>query len=207
MYLLEIAVVCIGIFLSVGAYFVGKYVLRIPPAELTYVSIAVSGFLFVLGHVYSRLKDRRDGKRKRAQELFLEWHSKDIRDSRIFVSRWIEAKGESNLQALRTLENLATRAYIDGEGRPNTSIDKHPLDDPEAKEFHFFTIYQFFERWAALIDQYDIDKDLANRYMSSYKPWYLSTFVNHWYRLENDQWIKASLRNILLKVFAVRVDT
>jgi hypothetical protein len=101
LYILEIAVFCIGIILSVGAFLVGKFVLCIPPAELTYVSIAVTGLLFVLGNVYGRLKDRRDGKRKRAQELFLEWHSKGIRDSRMFVSRWVKPESVTSIDAGR----------------------------------------------------------------------------------------------------------
>lgn len=210
LYLLEIAVFCIGITLSIGAFLIGKFVLCIPSAELTYVSITVTGLLFVLGNVYGRLKERRDGKRKRAQELFLEWHSKDIRDSRMFVSRWVKAKGKSNLQALSALEDEAAVAYIARKTRSATNsaseADPHPLDDVEAKEFHFFKIYQFFERWAALIDQHDIDVEVANLYMTSYKPWYLATFLEHWYKVEDDQFIKASLRNILLKVFSARVD-
>lgn len=206
LYLLEIAVVLVGLFLVVAAYVVGKYLLAIPSSELTYLSVAVTGLLFVIGHVYSRLKERRDGKRRRAQELFLEWHSDKVRESRIFASRWVKSKGISNLPALGVLEEQAAQAYIASKETQSSdsgraAIELHPLDDAEAKELHFFRIYQFFERWAALVDQDDVDTDLASSYMSSYKAWYLTTFIERWYKTESDQYIKASLENIIKKVF------
>jgi hypothetical protein len=121
----------------------------------------------------------------------------------------VKAKGKSNLPALSTLEDEAAVAYIAGKSREvsksTNEADQHPLDDVEAKEFHFFTIYQFFERWAALIDQHDIDAAVADLYMTSYKPWYLATFLERWHRVEEDEFIKASLGNILTKVFGMRV--
>ena len=205
LYVLEILVVAVGLALVAGVYGVGKHWAKIRSDELAYLSIAVTGLLFVLGHVYSRLKDRRDAKRKRAQELFLEWHSKEFRESRIYVSRWIESNGISNIPALGLLEKQATEAYIaervEAPNKTKATNHIHPLDDPEAKELHFFSIYQFFERWTALIDQDDIDVTLAEAYMTSYKQWYGTNFIERWYEEEPDQYIKASLGNIRIKVF------
>lgn len=207
LYWLEIFVVIVGISVSCGAYFVFSRLLNFTKHELIYVSVANTGMLFIIGHVYSRLKDRRDERRKRAQELFFEWHSKDIRDSRIFLSRWISVHGKDNLPSLGALEKEAANTYrkryntslvvATSEGPRTINPLPHALDDPELKEFHFFRIYQFFERWAQLIKNSDIDQVVASDYMSSYKNWYLDTFIEPWRNSETDKYIQEQLNDIL----------
>lgn len=207
LYFLEILVVIVGTAVTGGVYLVFSKLLEINPNELQYVSLANTGMLFIIGHVYSRLKDRRDGRRRRAQELFLEWHSKDIRDSRIFVSRWVDVHGKDNLPSLGVLEKEAAAAYrkrydqsvvvAKSEGSTLISPLPHALDDPELKEFHFFRIYQFFERWAQLVKNSDIDHAVACDYMSSYKSWYLERYIKPWSMSEKDPYICNQLNNIL----------
>lgn len=131
--------------------------------DLAFISIANAGFLFVISQIYSRLKERRDPKRKRVQDLFAEWHSQAIRDSRAFISRWLAVHGDQNnsLPSLSSLEIEAAKAYknsyeqalvISREGKIQEHLPHpHALDDPELKELHFFRIYQFFERWSLLV--------------------------------------------------------
>jgi hypothetical protein len=207
LYLLEILVASASIATSIGLFIFLRCVLKLKSAELTYVSIANAGCLFILGNIYSRLKDRRDGKRKRAQELFLEWHSNDVRNSRIFVSRWITVHGEAALPALSSIENEAASAYRErykqltlvasAKTSETLTLGSHELDDPQLKELHFFRIYQFFERWLLLVKNSDIDHLIACEYMSSYKNWYLDKFIKPWLRLESNDHIKQQLINIV----------
>lgn len=83
-YHLESIVVIASILLTTGMYslFVKGVVVK------EFIPVASAGFLFVVAQMYGRLKDRRDAKRRRAQDLFLEWHSKEIRESRIYLTRW-----------------------------------------------------------------------------------------------------------------------
>jgi hypothetical protein len=184
---------------------------HLPQGQREFISIANAGFLFVAAQIYGRLKDRRDSKRKRAQELFLEWHSKEIRESRIYLSRWrliIQAQG-NKIPSLGKLEEASASVYQarrqlffkNSEGN-HANNDKagnvHELDNIELQEFHAFKIYQFFERWALLVKNNDIDFASANEYMQSYKDWWLDNFVCLWLESESDPYIKASLSKILL---------
>jgi hypothetical protein len=207
LYFLELLVVIAGIAVSGGAYLLFDRVLAVSKDQLAYVSVANAGMLFILGHAYSRLKDRRDAKRKRAQELFLDWHSKDVRESRIFVNRWTEVHGKAGLPTLSALERDAAGAYhrrydraivlASGTGGADERPLLHALDDPEEKEVHFFRVYQFFERWALLVKNSDVDHATASAYMSSYKSWYLSGFIKPWAASETDVHIKKQLEEIL----------
>lgn len=207
LYLLEILVVAAGLAVIGGVYLLFGYALNVDRDKLAYASVASTGMLFIVGHIYSRLKDRRDGTRKRAHDLFVEWHSREIRESRIFVSRWIEVHGIENIQSLSILQTDAATAYhrrygqslivATSTGETTNNPLPHALDDVELKEFHFFKIYQFFERWAQLVKNADIDQRVASDYMSSYKSWYLSTLIEPLANVEYDQYIKLRLDEIL----------
>ena len=211
-YSLEILVTFVAFFITLGFYVLFKVLLEVSRDNLAFISIANAGFLFVISQIYSRLKERRDVKRKRAQDLFIEWHSQAIRDSRIFVSRWLSVHADqtNSLPSLSSLEIEAVKAYknsyeqalvISRDRRTQEPLPcPHELDDPELKELYFFRIYQFFERWALLIKNSDIDQSSANSYMSSYKQWYLNNFIFPWSEVEQDQYIKASLEEIIVLV-------
>jgi hypothetical protein len=130
-----------------------------------------------------------------------------VRNSRIFVSRWITVHGEAALPALSSIENEAASAYRErykqltlvasAKTSETLTLGSHELDDPQLKELHFFRIYQFFERWLLLVKNSDIDHLIACEYMSSYKNWYLDKFIKPWLRLESNDHIKQQLINIV----------
>ena len=73
-------------------------------------SVLTTAFIFFISTIYGRTKDRREAKRNRALSLFTEWHSVDIRESRIFVSHYLSiiANGSpDNLPSLSTTEKNA----------------------------------------------------------------------------------------------------
>jgi hypothetical protein len=66
-YHLESIVVVASILLTMGMYML--FIKGTMAKE--FIPIASAGFLFVVAQMYGRLKDRRDAKRRRAQDLFL----------------------------------------------------------------------------------------------------------------------------------------
>lgn len=211
-YRLEFWVVFAGLLTTGVIFWMFEVFLHVEKEKLTYAGLANAGLLFVIGNIYGRLKERRDAVRKRAQELFLEWHSKEIRESRIYVSRWRAANPDKAIPSLSNIEKLAVNSALDKYAKtnaprlqmlrpaPRPATPKHPihpLNDPEQMELHFFRIYQFFERWSLLIKQGDVDRWLADQYMSSYKPWYMQKFITHWANVENDQYMSRSLNLIV----------
>jgi hypothetical protein len=168
-----------------------------------FIPIASAGFLFVVAQMYGRLKDRRDAKRRRAQDLFLEWHSKDIRESRIYLSRLrlVHTEIVGNLPSLGEIERAAADIYRAKYNNPEVARDKkfelHELDSAELRELHAFRLYQFFERWMLLVKNNDIDYRSADEYMRSYKDWWLDNFIVLWMGKESDEYIRASLGEII----------
>lgn len=205
-YSLEFAVATSGIAIAVCLYLAFGVVWKTTTESLRFVSITNAGFLFVAGHIYSRVKQRRDAKRRRAQELFLEWYSPDIRESRIYVSRWLLINQKTTPPSLSQIEKTAADDYSKNykkqrntppsHAKPSNASVVHEMDDPHLQEVHFFRIYQFFDRWALLIENADIDRRAASDYMQSYKPWYLNKFIVPWSDMEDDMYIKASLDRI-----------
>jgi hypothetical protein len=199
---LEVTITIVSVGFSALVYAVFGAWLKVGGDNLVYISVVSAGLLFVVGHFYSRLKERRDFKRGRAQELFLEWHSKDFRESRIYVSRWLSAHKTTPLPALSSVEDEAAKTYIaEYESGPPTSKGAvHELDNPELMELHFFRIYQFFERWSLLVQHSEIDHYLAGEYLMSYKIWYLNNIIKPWWQVETDTYIRASLNSILVHI-------
>lgn len=213
-YSLEAVALMAGLLIIGGSYLLFRLGLKFSKDELLYVSVANAGFLFIVGQIYSRLKERREIKIKRAQELFLEWHSKDIRESRIFVSRWREVNPSLDIPSLGSLEREAAEAFkVKYQGpivvatSPSGDVTPtmtHDVDDPELKELHFFRIYQFFERWALLVKVGDIDHRSATEYLGSYKLWYLENYIEPWLATEDDVHIRPVLQMINERVRASR---
>jgi hypothetical protein len=153
------------------------------------LSVLSAGSIFIVGTVYGRQKDRREAKRTRALALFAEWHSVDIRTSRIFVSHFLAQRADddpNNLNALSKIERDAG-AFRKMPPPPSDMPAKNDLEDPNLVEFHFFRIYQFFERWTLLLEHGDIDPRDSHIYMWSYTDWYLKDFVISWLERENDE--------------------
>jgi hypothetical protein len=171
-------------------------------------AITSAGILFILGQTYSQLKQQRSRRRIQARDLFLEWHSESMRQSRIFISRWkLVHATEGELPPLgslaidaaqRCMDRYANRQQLTQTGLTDPFVPSpQELDEPELKEFHFFRIYQFFERWAMLARQRDIDQKAASDYMKPYKQWYLEHFIEPWRKSETDEYILKSLDQIV----------
>jgi hypothetical protein len=207
-YSMEVALI-IGAILAVSIIFAVFGLGYGPVRDNRWIAaITSAGILFMLGQAYSQLKQQRSRKKMQARELFLEWHSESMRQSRIFISRWklVHAtEGElpplGNLAseaAQRCLERYANRSDLAPMGIADPFVPTpQALDEPELKEFHFFRIYQFFERWAVLAKQRDIDQQIASEYMKPYKQWYLEHFIEPWRKNETDKYIQQSLEQIV----------
>jgi hypothetical protein len=206
-YSLELLAATVGILIIAGLYHLFDTIFKLEKDRLAFVGVLNAGLLFVAGHVYSRLKDRRDAKRKRSLDLLYEWHSKDMRESRMYISRWKRLHNKKSLPALGATEEAAIKACVDDykarqtaptDAQASSTIGKlDPYYDPDQEELHFFRIYQFFERWSLLVENGDIDQESANGYMGSYKSWYLANFIEPWHELEKDEHILKSLARIL----------
>jgi hypothetical protein len=198
-YHLESIVVAASILLTMGMYLL--FIKGTMAKE--FIPIASAGFLFVVAQMYGRLKDRRDAKRRRAQDLFLEWHTKDIKESRIYLSRWrlVHTGIIGNLPSLGEIERAAAEVYRARYNNPEAARDKnfelHELDSAELRELHAFRLYQFFERWMLLVKNNDIDYRSADEYMRSYKEWWLDNFIVLWMDKESDEYIRGSLGEII----------
>ena len=204
-YSLEIKVALVSVGVSVVLYCIfisGQH----QPQEATFATVANAGALFIIAQIYGRAKERKSSNRGRAYDIFLEWHSKEIRESRIYVSRWI--KTHDRLKSLGCAELDAANQYLERyykakeDGANNSVNDMLELDDPEKEEYHFFKIYQFFERWATLVEEDEIDQLAAIRLMSSYTNWYKVQFIEPWLKCEEDEWIKGSLEKICKNCFS-----
>lgn len=163
------------------------------PAALGFLG---AGIFFLVGHIYGRLKDRRESNRKRALDIFYEWHSKEMRESRIFLSRWKAIYSNESLPALSEAEKCAIAGARKSRSE-SAMVSQSTIDDPDLMEFHSFKIYQFFERWSLLVSNNDINRRDIDAYMGSYKSWYLENFIKSWMSKESDKYIYASLGKIL----------
>ncbi len=203
-----IVIVFVGILLIYSSF---SFVPGVGNNKIWLAAITNAGLLFLSGHIYAKLKALKDQKKVRAHDLFLEWHSRDVRESRIFVSHWRMINGTNrDVLPLSNIENIATESYqsrytnnivlAHSIHQSAIPIDPREIDNPELVELHFFRIYQFFERWALLVANNDIDHARANRYLRSYKSWYLDNFIVPWSTCETDEYIKGSLVMIVDKV-------
>lgn len=203
------ALVVISILLAMG---LALYLGVIPPQLATSVSVLVTALVFVSGTVYGRHKDRREAKRSRALSMFMEWHSPDMRASRIFASHYLNVRAGGDAESLPSLHQVEIAAAKEyGNNTPNKVSEKGSkyaeLYDATQAEFHFFRIYEFFERWSLLLANGDIAGPDSRTYLSSYGNWYLENFIAPWARKESerlqagakdgDQYLAASLDSIM----------
>lgn len=105
------------------------------------------------------------------------------------------------LPSLGQIESAAAEEYRRKYGSSDTASgsrnDSHELADLQLREFHAFKLYQFFERWALLVKNNDIDYRSANEYMHTYKNWWLENFIVAWLNKESDEYIHTSLSEII----------
>jgi hypothetical protein len=159
----------------------------LPTGLLPAISILPSALIFIGGTIYGRLRDRREARRSRALSLFTEWHSPDMRESRIFVSHYRE-KMNRDPENLPALSDVETNAALERRQFTVEQMSEKPeLESWSRVEFHFFRIYQFFERWSLLLRYGDIARVDSNNYMSSYARWYLDEFIIPWFKKEDEK--------------------
>lgn len=179
------------------------------PKLANFVPISSAGILFVVGHIYARLKQRRDDRRAMALSLFDEWSGTKLRESRIFLSRLrLVLQSHGGIPTLGEMESTATKHYFSGLVSSRQEHDKeislipglsseHELNNYEKREFHAFTLYQFFERWALLVTYQEVDHRIAARYLDSYTGWWINEFLRPWSVGESDPHIRSSLERII----------
>lgn len=94
----------------------------------------------------------------RALQVYDEWHTPLLHESRIQVSNFLELLREGKTLTLPTL--------TDFEVAQRESNTLTPYAD------HFFRVIHFFERWALLYAENLLDHALASRLLGSYVRWY-----------------------------------
>lgn len=94
----------------------------------------------------------------RALQVYDEWHTPLLHESRIQVSNFLELHREGKILTLPTLTDFEVAQ------RESTALT--PYAD------HFFRVIHFFERWALLYADNLLDHALAARLLGSYVKWY-----------------------------------
>lgn len=94
----------------------------------------------------------------RALQVYDEWHTPLLHESRIQVSNFLELLREGKIHVLPTL--------TDFEVAQRESNTLTPYAD------HFFRVIHFFERWALLYADNLLDHAMAARLLGSYVKWY-----------------------------------
>jgi TIR domain len=107
----------------------------------------------------------------RALQVYDEWHSAVLHESRIIVSNFVEL-----LQA----GNLPLPSLSDFELAQRTPGDLTPVAD------HIFRVVHFFERWSLLKDEGLIDHALAAKLLGSYVRWYQDRLLQPLFRNETN---------------------
>lgn len=99
----------------------------------------------------------------RALQVYDEWHTPLVHQSRIQVSNYLELIGD------RKIPNLPTLSAWELAQRQNSPLS--PYAD------HFFRVVHFFERWAFLRADGLLDHALASRLLGSYVRWYRERMI------------------------------
>lgn len=90
-------------------------------------------------------------------DLYNEWHSLKMRESRIYVSAWTKELYEKKIP----IPSLST-------------IEKNGGQD----EYHVFHLIHFFEKWAQLSKNNVVDKFLLLKLLDSYLVWYETNLID-----------------------------
>jgi hypothetical protein len=114
-------------------------------------------------------------------DLFTEWHAEALHQSRIVISDLIAAvqRGERQLPTLSELE----------QAEPGVSR-------------HAFRLYHFFERWAVLVRECQVDEKLLQSALGGRARWYEQMFFSPIRSREYDRYICATLDLIETQVFS-----
>lgn len=193
-YGLEMAFSLMGAFV-VFMIFVSRWLLEIKWNEFSYgITTSLSIVIFISGLIYNRISVRRNGAISKAIEIRKEWDSKELRESRIYYSRVrsrCAKEGRSFPEyALSKLEELASGGSPSvgkADGEPNRFSDY---------EYHFFTLYSFFDRVAKLLQSRDVDRNELRSQMKGYLELYEVTFFRPLLGMEKDEYMRDILADI-----------
>lgn len=177
--------------------------------------------IFIFTNIYNRAKERRNRRVKNTEQIFFEWSSPQIRESRIYMSHWLTIETEKIkkdvhirkgdpirkkkiaskliLPSLSKIEKDAKAEYKLNFKTPlEQQLAQNEIESAVLREKHAFQIYQYFERWALLEINNGLDANSMTTLMSSYKEWWMTDFIEPWFKLEvDDMHIKKSLDQIL----------
>lgn len=114
-------------------------------------------------------------------DLYRDWHSDELHQSRIKVTELIETlkKGQSQLPTLSEFEHAGTAVGI-----------------------HTFRIYHFFERWAHLAHERQIDSLLLGNMLKTYAGWWNRELFIPLRSRETDEFMIGTLVLIEREVFS-----
>jgi hypothetical protein len=114
-------------------------------------------------------------------DLYNEWHSKDVRASRVFVSSWSKRLYEQSIE-------LPSLTHIENGGGDT--------------EHHVFHVIHFFEKWATMSKHHVIDTNLLSKMLGSYLTWYQTNLIDPLIlKDERNQDFKDLLKIIKSEVF------
>lgn len=114
-------------------------------------------------------------------DLYNEWHSQDLHKSRINMTAVVEWYARSNAP-------LPTLSEFERNGGDN--------------EVHAFRIYHFFEKWAHLAHEHQIDSPLLSEMLTTYVNWWKTAFFAPLIARENDPFVVGTLRLIEREVLS-----
>ena len=144
------------------------------------------GLLNLLAVIYiairiNELQQRNLVTKRLSIDLFTEWHADALHQSRIAISDLVAAvqRGERQLPTLSTLEQV----------------------EPELSR-HAFRLYHFFERWAVLAREGQIDEKLLRSALGGRARWYEQKFFSPIRSREEDRYMCATLDLIETQVFS-----
>jgi len=144
------------------------------------------GFLNLLVVVYiavrvAELQQTNLAAKRLTLDLYNEWHGDALHQSRIALSEVVEKLKAAPALGL-TLSELE---------RSNSETSKHA-----------FRIYHFFEKWALLAREGQIDTVLLGKVLGSYASWWNEVYFQPIGAHEKDQYMASTLALIEREVFA-----
>jgi hypothetical protein len=114
-------------------------------------------------------------------DLYNEWHAREMHDSRIKVSAFLNA------------------CQAKDEAPPALSVVEKVHKDVEAD---LFRIYHFYEKWALLVTERQVDTTLMQTLLGGYAAWWRDEYFADALQTESDTYMKPVLQNIQENVFA-----
>lgn len=142
---------------------------RIAATTESGVDNVVARLVEVLGHPIDQKGQKRSAVKRRLAlensnrknqytiDLYNEWHSTALRDSRIFVSAWTKKLYEQNI-------GLPSLTRIEDEGGET--------------EYYVFHVIHYFEKWATMSQNNVIDGTLLRKMLGSYVDWYETNLID-----------------------------